>query len=207
MKGVVDMDFNTLSINLDTESQIKRAEAISAEIESYLGSGPLEIMEFGCKTGLISFHLKNKKANFLLVDSSDEMINTIEQKIKDSNQTNFKTFCGNLNDLETETKFDVIYTSMVLHQTEDVQSTVNLMSHYLKPNGKLIIVDLLPNDGTFHQQTKDFKGHHGFSIKEMKSYLENANLDNISGRKFYSSYKMIGETNHPYSLFSIYATK
>lgn len=201
------MEFNTLSISSDNESQVKRAEAISAEIESYLGSGPLEIMEFGCKTDLVSFYLKNKKANFLLVDSSDEMVKKIEQKIKDSNQVNFKTFCGYLNELETEAKFDVIYTSMTLQYIEDVQSTVNLLSGYLKPNGKLIIVDLLPDDGTFHQQTEDFKGHHGFSINEMKSYLENANLDNISGRKFYSSYKMVGDTNHPYSLFSIYATK
>ena len=56
------MDFNALSPNWDTDLRVKRAEAISAEIESYLGSGPLEMMEFGCGTGLISFHLKNKKA-------------------------------------------------------------------------------------------------------------------------------------------------
>ena len=41
----------------------------------------------------------------------------------------------------------------------------------------------------------------------MKEYLEAASLQNISGRKFYSSYKMVDDMNHPYSLFSIYATK
>ncbi|RXD24944.1 class I SAM-dependent methyltransferase, partial [Acinetobacter baumannii] len=46
------MDFNALSPNWDTDLRVKRAEAISAEIESYLGSGPLEMMEFGCGTGL-----------------------------------------------------------------------------------------------------------------------------------------------------------
>lgn len=201
------MDFNTLAKNWDTDLRVKRAEAISAEIESYLGSGPLEIMEFGCGTGLISFHLKNKKANFLLVDNSQGMIQEVEQKITDSNLKYMKTYCGELKDLETNKKFDVIYTSMVLHHIEDIQSTINLLKNHLKPHGKLIIVDLLPDDGTFHKNSEDFKGHHGFKITQMKDYLEAAGLDNISGRKFYSSYKMVDEVNHPYSLFSIYATK
>ncbi|MCU7210340.1 methyltransferase [Turicibacter sanguinis] len=201
------MDFNALSPNWDTDLRVKRAEAISAEIESYLGSGPLEMMEFGCGTGLISFHLKNKKAQFLLIDNSEGRIKEVEQKINESDLKNMKTYCGELKDLETDTKFDVIYTSMVLHHIEDVQSTVNLLASHLKPNGKLIIVDLLPDDGTFHNHSETFKGHHGFSINEMKEYLEAASLQNISGRKFYSSYKMVDDMNHPYSLFSIYATK
>ena len=76
------MDFNALSPNWDTDLRVKRAEAISAEIESYLGSGPLEMMEFGCGTGLISFHLKNKKAQFLLIDNSEGMIKEARELAK-----------------------------------------------------------------------------------------------------------------------------
>lgn len=201
------MDFNKLSKNWDTDLRVKRAEAISAEIESYLGSGPLEIMEFGCGTGLVSFHLKNKNANFLLVDNSTGMIEKVEQKITDSNQNNMTTYCGDLKDLDSDKKFDVIYSSMVFHHIEDVQATVNLLTTFLKPHGKLIIVDLLPDNGTFHKNSEAFKGHHGFKISDMKNHLEAAGLENISGRKFYSSYKMVDDANHPYSLFSIYATK
>ena len=75
------MDFNALSPNWDTDLRVKRAEAISAEIESYLGSGPLEMMEFGCGTGLISFHLKNKKAQFFAIEINKNMADKLKRKI------------------------------------------------------------------------------------------------------------------------------
>ena len=59
-KGVVNLDFNQLASTLDTDIRIKRAQAVSIEIESYIGHGPLEVMEFGCGTGLISLNLKKK---------------------------------------------------------------------------------------------------------------------------------------------------
>lgn len=201
------MNFNELAKNWDTEQRIKRAEVISTEIESYMGSGPLEVMEFGCGTGLVSFNLKNKIAQFLLVDSSDAMIDEVKRKISEANVTNVQTYCGELGTLESDQKFDVIYTSMTCHHIKDIQTTINLLTTFLKKNGKLVIVDLLPDDGTFHSLNPEFDGHNGFSIAEMTAILEKAGLTDILGRKFYSSYKTIGEINHPYSLFSIYGIK
>ena len=40
-KGVVNLDFNQLASTLDTDIRIKRAQAVSIEIESYIGHGPL----------------------------------------------------------------------------------------------------------------------------------------------------------------------
>lgn len=201
------MNFNGLVKNWDTEQRVKRAEVISTEIESYMGSGPLEVMEFGCGTGLISFNLRNKIANFLLLDSSDAMINEVKQKITNEQAINMETYCGELETLNTEKKFDVIYTSMTCHHIKDIQSTLNLLTSFLKKNGKLVIVDLLPDDGTFHRLNPDFEGHHGFTIEEMTTMLKKAGLNDILGRKFYSGYKTIEEMNHPYSLFSIYGIK
>lgn len=201
------MNFNELAKNWDTEQRVKRAEVISTEIESYMGSGPLEVMEFGCGTGLISFNLRDKIANFLLLDSSEAMINEVKQKIANEQATNVETYCGEIETLNTEKKFDVIYTSMTCHHIKDIQSTLNLLTSFLKKNGKLVIVDLLPDDGTFHRLNPDFEGHHGFTVEEMTTMLKKAGLNDILGRKFYSGYKTIEEMNHPYSLFSIYGIK
>ena len=93
-KGVVNLDFNQLASTLDTDIRIKRAQAVSIEIESYIGHGPLEVMEFGCGTGLISLNLKKKISEGLMVDSSSKMIKELEQKLVDQNITNIQTYTG-----------------------------------------------------------------------------------------------------------------
>lgn len=205
-KGVVNLDFNQLASTWDTDIRVKRAQAVSIEIESYIGHGPLEVMEFGCGTGLISLNLKKKISEGLMVDSSSEMIKELEQKLVNRNITNIKTYTGDILESDFDQKFDVIYSSMVMHHIKDFQSVIQKLVSYLKTNGKLIIVDLLPDNGEFHQH-EDFDGHHGFTINEMIEALTEAGLKEVNGRKFYSSYKPLESKKHPYSLFSVIGIK
>ena len=206
-KGVVNLDFNQLASTLDTDIRIKRAQAVSIEIESYIGHGPLEVMEFGGGTGLISLNLKKKISEGLMVDSSSKMIKELEQKLVDQNITNIQTYTGDILESDFDRKFDIIYSSMVMHHIKDFQSVIKKLVSYLKTNGKLIIVDLLPDNGEFHREHENFEGHHGFTINEMVSALTEAGLKEVSGRKFYSSYKPVENKKHPYSLFSVVGIK
>ena len=206
-KGVVNLDFNQLASTLDTDIRIKRAQAVSIEIESYIGHGPLEVMEFGWGTGLISLNLKKKTSEGLMVDSSSKMIKELEQKLVDQNITNIQTYTGDILESDFDRKFDIIYSSMVMHHIKDFQSVIKKLVSYLKTNGKLIIVDLLPDNGEFHREHENFEGHHGFTINEMVSALTEAGLKEVSGRKFYSSYKPVENKKHPYSLFSVVGIK
>ena len=137
-KGVVNLDFNQLASTLDTDIRIKRAQAVSIEIESYIGHGPLEVMEFGCGTGLISLNLKKKISEGLMVDSSSKMIKELEQKLVDQNITNIQTYTGDILESDFDRKFDIIYSSMVMHHIKDFQSVIKKLVSYLKTNGKLI---------------------------------------------------------------------
>ena len=184
------MDFNQVEEKTDMDICKKRAHAISQEIESYIGHGPLEVMEFGCKTGLISLNLKHKISSGLMIDIN-----------------HLKTFTGDILTSDLDQTFDVIYASMAMSPIKDVQSIINKLSSYLKNHGKLIIVDLLPDNGNFYSEESNFEGHHGFKINEMTTYLTNAGLKDVLGRKFYSGYKSLSDKNHPYSLFSVVGIK
>lgn len=201
------MDFNQLTSTQDEDIRVKRAQAVSIEIESYIGHGPLEVMEFGCGTGLISLNLKNKISEGLLVDSSSEKIKELEQKLNNRHISHLQTYTGDILESDIDRQFDVIYSSMVMHHIKDFKSVIKKLVSYLKTNGKLIIVDLLPDNGDFHRNHSEFDGHHGFSIKEMVEALEEAGLKEVNGRKFYSSYKPIENKKHPYSLFSVMGIK
>ncbi len=201
------MDFNQVEEKTDMDICKKRAHAISQEIESYIGHGPLEVMEFGCKTGLISLNLKHKISSGLMIDSSKENIDKLNQTLKNQHINHLKTFTGDILTSDLDQTFDVIYASMAMSPIKDVQSIINKLSSYLKNHGKLIIVDLLPDNGNFYSEESNFEGHHGFKINEMTTYLTNAGLKDVLGRKFYSGYKSLSDKNHPYSLFSVVGIK
>ena len=203
----MSLDFNQLILTEDEDIRVKRAHAVSIEIESYMGHGPLEGMEFGCKTGLISLNLKNKISEGLLVDSSAENIKELEQKLRDRHLSHLQTYTGDILESDIDRQFDVIYSSMVMHHIKDFKAVIKKLVSYLKNNGKLIIVDLLPDSGEFHRHHLEFDGHHGFTINEMVAALKEAGLKEVTGRKFYSSYKPIENKNHPYSLFSVIGMK
>lgn len=203
----MSLDFNQLILTGDEDIRVKRAHAVSIEIESYIGHGPLEVMEFGCKTGLISLNLKNKISEGLLVDSSAENIKELEQKLRDRHLSHLQTYTGDILESDIDRQFDVIYSSMVMHHIKDFKAVIKKLVSYLKNNGKLIIVDLLPDSGEFHRHHLEFDGHHGFTINEMVAALKEAGLKEVTGRKFYSSYKPIENKNHPYSLFSVIGMK
>lgn len=201
------MSFNQLVSSCVTDIQEKFDNAVSTEIESYIGHGPLEVMEFGCKTGIISLNLKNKISDGLVVDNSDEAIKELAKKLSDRNITNIKTYAGDILTSDFDRKFDVIYTSLTIHHIPEFKPVLTKLISYLKPNGKIIIVDLLPDNGDFHCNHEEFDGHHGFTIKEMSEILTQIGLKEVSGRKFYSSYKPLEDKNHPYSLFSVIGIK
>lgn len=203
----MSLSFNQLTSSCVTDIQEKCDQAVSIEIESYIGHGPLEVMEFGCKTGPISFNVKNKISDGLLVDDSDEAIKELAKKLSDRNITNIQTYSGDILTSDFDREFDVIYSAMTMHHIVDFKPVLTKLVSYLKPNGKLIIVDLLPDNGDFHCNHEEFDGHHGFTISEMSEILTEIGLKEVSGRKFYSSYKPLEDKKHPYSLFSVIGIK
>lgn len=189
----------------DTNYRINRAKKIAEEISSYLdGNNISRAMEFGCGTGLVSFNLQDEFEEILLIDLSKGMIEETKKKIKNQNIKNMKTLVKDVLDIEGENKYGVIYTSMVLHHILNLKDVLYKLSKLLKTNGKLIIVELSKDDGTFHSLDEDFNGYNGFEIKDL---LKDIGLINIKRRTFYHSKKQINDTYHEYSLFSICSNK
>lgn len=202
------MYFDNEAIEWDTKYRINRAKKIAKEISSYLdGNNISRAMEFGCGTGLISFNLQDKFDEVLLIDLSKGMIEETKKKIEDKNVKNMKTLVKDVLDIESENKYDVIYTSMVLHHILNLKDILDKLLKLLKPNGKLIIVELSKDDGTFHSLDEDFNGYNGFEIKELRDWLKEVGFININGRTFYNSKKQINDKYHDYSLFSICGSK
>jgi tRNA (cmo5U34)-methyltransferase len=183
-----------------------RSAAIANEIISLIPlNGEMKALEYGAGTGIASFLLKDHLKEITLMDSSVEMIRITEEKIKASGVTNLKALKF---DLEHESynngKFDLIFTQMVLHHIEDIDSIIGKFRELLRNGGYLAIADLYEEDGSFHGE--GFTGHNGFNIDKITGTIEKNSFGNIVHKTCFVIERKISETElKQYKVFIVIA--
>ncbi len=152
------------------------ADAIRKQIRLH---NKMTAFEYGCGTGLVSFALQPYLGHITLADSSEGMLAVLNGKIAASGITNMTTI---MLDLEIDPlpadRYDLLYTSMVLHHIADTQKMLQRFCDLLVTGGRLGIADLDQEDGTFHEP--GFQGHYGFDRKAIKKQLTAAGFQNVS---------------------------
>ncbi len=168
---------------LDWDSKPRRialakavAEAIRKEVRLH---EQMTAFEYGCGTGLVSFSLQPHIGHITLADSSEGMLAVLNGKIADSGITNMTTIKLDLDfDPLPADRYDLLYTSMVLHHIADTQKMLQRFWAILNTGGHLAVADLDQEDGTFHEP--GFQGHHGFDRNEIRKQLVDAGFQHVS---------------------------
>jgi ubiquinone/menaquinone biosynthesis C-methylase UbiE len=197
------MSFDNYAKNWDTDKRIDRARVIANEISNtIIMDENYSAMEFGCGTGLVSFNLYEKFKSIALIDSSKEMISILNSKIEECQVTNMIPYHLDItNKSSVDMKFDVIYTSMVLHHIQDTKAIIKRFYELLNKDGYLCIVDLDEEDGSFHKNYPEFDGHNGFNQDDLKNTLISCGFKDIESNTFYYDEKIIKSEKVKYSLF------
>ncbi|MDT8718399.1 class I SAM-dependent methyltransferase [Clostridium sp. 19966] len=203
------MNFDVKAKNWDNDKRKNRAAKISEEMAKALPKDKiLNAMEFGCGTGLISFNLKDKFNSIDLIDTSSGMIEEVKLKIQKNNYKSMKAYCVDItSQKEILPKYDLIYTSMVLHHIVDTEKIFKVFYELLNAGGYLYVVDLNEEDGSFHSKEKDFVGHNGFNKKDFTDKAAKIGFKNIDMHDIYEDKKLIGEKEIKYSLFLMTSQK
>jgi tRNA (cmo5U34)-methyltransferase len=171
-----------------------RSAAIAKEIISLIPlNSEMKALEYGAGTGIASFLLKDHLKEITLMDSSAEMIRITEEKIKVSGVKNLKAIKFDLeHELYKNGKFDLIFTQMVLHHIEDIDSIIGKFRELLNNGGYLAIADLYEEDGSFHGE--GFTGHNGFNIDKMAGTIESNSFGDIVHNTCFVIERKISET-------------
>ena len=203
------MSFDDYAKTWDTDKRINRAKKVANEIRNSIDSeNNYSAMEFGCGTGLVSFNLYDKFKKITLIDSSNGMMEILNSKINECKVNNMVTNCVDILEEDSlDTKFDVIYNSMVLHHINDTEAIIKKFHELLNKDGYLCIVDLDEEDGSFHKKYPDFDGHNGFNQEKLKSILLKVGFNDIESNTFYYDEKIIEGQKINYSLFLMKARK
>jgi tRNA (cmo5U34)-methyltransferase len=185
-----------------------RSEVIANEIKKIIPlNRNMKALEYGAGTGITSFLLKDYLKDIVLMDNSTEMVKIMSQKIDDAKVKNMSALNFDLehNDYE-DGKFDLIFTQMVLHHVNDIETIINRFAKLLNKGGYIAIADLYTEDGAFHGD--GFTGRRGFDPEILAGLLKKNNVSETSHFNCYTIRRQISETESlPFGVFLLTGKK
>ncbi len=137
----------------------------------------MDILDFGCGTGLITFRLLPHVNSVTCVDSSSAMLDVVRSKA--SGKSNVRTIHLNMDEGHVmKGSFDLIVSSMTLHHIKDVPGLIKRFYTLTAHGGYLCLADLDSEGGRFHSDNTGVF-HHGFDRAGLKEIFVKAGYSNV----------------------------
>ncbi|WP_200763676.1 class I SAM-dependent DNA methyltransferase [Nitrosophilus alvini] len=160
----------------------------------------IDVLDFGCGTGLLSFLLANEVKSITGIDTSQKMLEAFSQK--SLKYPNAKALFMDIEQKLPKQNFDLIVSSMTLHHIKEPENLFKRLKNILKPGGLLCIADLEKEDGTFHDNGNEGVWHFGFEKKEIEKYLNKSALSLV----YYDTIHIVKKTKE-YPIFLMCAKR
>lgn len=194
--------FEMIANIYDTSERVQIAKVSSDAIREYLvDTKSKNAIDFGCGTGLVGMNLLNSFNSILFLDTSQNMINQIKQKIADSSIRNVDTLCF---DFEKEGRSnlqaDYIFMAQVLLHIIDVELVLSKLYDVLNVGGHLLIVDFDKNENIVSDMV-----HNGFDQVKLTEIMSKIGYRDIQSKTFYTGSKIF--MGHDASMFILDSQK
>lgn len=156
------------------------SQQLAAVPERLLAQLPLRasdhVLDFGAGTGLLSVPIAPKVAQVTALDMSAAMLQVLDEKglanITTLQQDIFAGLPG---------RYHAVVSCMALHHVADTAALLRAFAAALHPGGRIALVDLYQEDGSFHGDN-EAKGvqHFGFAPEALQALAEQAGLMDIA---------------------------
>jgi ubiquinone/menaquinone biosynthesis C-methylase UbiE len=179
--------FEMIANVYDTPERIHIAKVSSEAIREYLVDvKDKTAIDFGCGTGLVGMDLLEEFHSILFLDTSQNMIHQMKQKITDRTIQKADTLCFDIEqDAPTDFHSDYIFMAQVLLHIQDIELVLSRLYDVLHDGGHLLIVDFDQNDKIESELV-----HNGFDQKELADLLSNLGYKDIKSKTFYTGSKI-----------------
>ncbi len=174
-------DFESVASRWDSNpTRLKIAHDVAAAIMREVKLSPqMDVLDYGCGTGLVAMQLQPHVKSMCGADSSPAMLDVLKDKIATLQPGNVST---QLVDFERGAhatgSYDLIVSSMVTHHVPDTAALFKEWTRLLKPQGQIAFADLDTEDGAFHgDNTGVF--HLGFDRGHLRELLLAAGFDDV----------------------------
>jgi len=167
----------------EVPARVKLANDIVAAIsDEIVLTSNMDVLDFGCGTGLLTLRLQPVVHSITGVDSSQGMINVLKAKIDKQNLPNVRTqYLDNEEGDIPEGNYNLIVSGMTLHHVKEIRPLIDRFYGNIAPSGYLCIADLDLDGGKFHDNN-DGIFHFGFDREELRRYFMDAGFGDIRDR-------------------------
>jgi ubiquinone/menaquinone biosynthesis C-methylase UbiE len=180
MNNHTKTNFDERAATWEKPQQINLANGVAdTMIRELKLSNDMNVMDYGCGSGLVTMRLQPMVKSIVGVDSSTGMLDVFQEKINNSGFKNVSCQLANLeDDGSVEGKFNLIVSSMAFHHVNKIPLLLERLYDLLFPGGSIGIADLDKEDGTFHSDNSGVV-HFGFERNYLKTLFEQAGFRDI----------------------------
>lgn len=188
-------------------TKVERAKLFAEIIRNKIDLTKVEMaLEYGSGTGLLSFSLAHDLHDITLMDDSLEMTKVTNDKCERLDIRHFHPIKYDLLvDGLPEHKFELIYSAMTMHHVDNTNAILRKFNEILNPGGYIVLIDLVSEDGSFHNF--EFDGHLGFDKNELEEKITASGFEPISYQIAYTIKAERKEKIREYPLFLLVAKK
>ncbi|RRD56782.1 class I SAM-dependent methyltransferase [Comamonadaceae bacterium OH2545_COT-014] len=138
-------------------------------------TGGEHVLDFGAGTGLLAAAIAPHAASVTALDTSAGMLQVLREK----GLPNVQTLQQDIHD-GLPRRYDAIVSCMALHHVADLPALLRAFAHALAPGGRVALVDLYAEDGSFHGDNAAKGVHHlGFEPARLQRQAEDAGLADV----------------------------
>lgn len=177
-------DFDAVAATWDTNPvRVKLARDVVRAIRDTIPLTPdTGALDFGCGTGLLGLGLLPMVKSVTGVDSSQGMLDVLDEKIHRLGYHTMTTHRADLvqGDVLPE-QYDLVTSSMSFHHIQDTGRVLEALYRALLPGGRIAIADLDCDEGRFHESPEGVF-HNGFDRCVLKGIFERAGFTGVRNR-------------------------
>jgi len=169
--------FDTAARDWDQRPMSQQLAAVPPRLLAQLPLSPTDqVLDFGAGTGLLATAIAPQVAQVTALDMSAAML----QVLADKGMPNITTHQGDIF-AGLPGRYHAIVSCMALHHVPDIGALMQAFANALHPGGRVALVDLYEEDGSFHGDNAAKGVHHfGFAPQALQALAERAGLQGVA---------------------------
>ncbi len=174
-------DFDKAAASWDENpGRVRLADDIARAVSERIALTPgMDVMDFGCGTGLVTFRLQPLVRSVTGVDSSQGMLDVFKAKAAKLGSNNVRAQLADLDRGDVLTgRYDLVLCNMTLHHIKKIEPLFAQFHNVAAPGGHLCVADLDLEGGRFHED-KTGVFHAGFDREALRRIFAKAGFDDI----------------------------